>query len=74
MLIILKNLGHNLMELALTTAKLFVDYEKKLHVKRGGKESDELIQAVNDALENIQRQKPSMIDLIEGLCVLRRYC
>jgi hypothetical protein len=63
-LVILKNLSHNLMELALTTAKIFVDYERRLHVKRGGKESDGLIRAVSDSLKNIQRRKPPMIDLM----------
>jgi len=41
-----------------------MDYEKKLHVKRGGKESDELIRRADDSIKKIQSRKPDMTSLI----------
>jgi len=61
---ILKNHGHNLLELASTTAKIFVDYEKGLYVKRGGKETDELIRTANGLIKKIKDRKPDIQDLM----------
>jgi hypothetical protein len=63
-LIKLKNYGHKLLGLASTTAKIFVDHDKRLYIERGGKESDEIIQTVNKSIERIESRKPDMTDLM----------
>jgi HEPN domain-containing protein len=61
---ILKSHGHNLLKLAETTTKIFVDYEKGLYVKRGGKETDELIRTANESMKKIQGRKPDIQELM----------
>jgi HEPN domain-containing protein len=61
---ILKSHGHNLLELAETTTKIFVDYEKGLYVKRGGKGTDALIRTANESIEEIQGRIPNIQDLM----------
>lgn len=58
------NYGHNLLKLAETTTKIFVDYEKGLYLKRGGKETDELISTANELIKKIQDRKPDIQDLM----------
>jgi HEPN domain-containing protein len=55
-LIELKVHFHKLLELASTTTKIFVDYDKRLYIERGGKESDEIIQTVTKSIETIESQ------------------
>jgi HEPN domain-containing protein len=61
---ILKSHGHNLLKLAETTTKIFVEYEKGLYVKRGGKETDRLIRTANESIKKIQGRKPDIQDLM----------
>lgn len=56
--------GHKLLRITTIIANIFMDYEKKLHVKRGGKESAELIRRADDSIKKIQSRKPDMISLI----------
>lgn len=60
----MKSHGHNLLKLAETTTKIFVDYEKGLYVKRGGKETDELIRTANESMKKIQGRKPDIQELM----------
>ena len=56
--------GHKLLYITTTIAKIFVDYDKKLLLKRGVKQSDELFQTVDESIKKILARKPDMIDLI----------
>lgn len=56
--------GRKLLKTTTTIANLFMDYEKKLHAKRRGKESDDFIRRVNDSVKKIQSRKPDMTSLI----------
>jgi hypothetical protein len=56
--------GHKLLEITATIANIFVDYQTKSHLKRGGKESDEMIRTAKESIKKIQSRKPDMTSLI----------
>jgi HEPN domain len=52
-----KTYGHRLMSLTLSIAILLTERDKDLYLSRGGKETDPLIQILNEALEKIKSRK-----------------
>jgi hypothetical protein len=56
--------GHKLLYITTTIAKIFVDYDKKLLLRRGVKEGDEIFQTVDEAIQKILSRKPDMVDLV----------
>ena len=56
--------GHSLLRLITTIAKIFVDYETRLHVKKGGKANHILIKTVNKGIEDLQSRIPDKEGLI----------